>query len=41
MVDREWSVRRVFQAIRICGWHPFLHITLGVTARVVGEETCD
>lgn len=33
--------RWLFQAICVCGWHPFLRINLGVKAHLVGEETFD
>lgn len=41
MADRGLYARWLFQAIRDCGWHPFLRINLGVKARAVGEEDFD
>jgi hypothetical protein len=37
LADRGLYARWLWDAIRACGWHPFLRINLGVKARLVGE----
>jgi hypothetical protein len=37
LADRGLYARWLWDAIRACGWHPFLRLNLGVKARLVGE----
>ena len=39
LADRGLYARWMWDAIRACGWHPFLRLNLGIKARAVGEET--
>jgi len=39
LADRGLYARWLWDAIRACGWHPFLRLNLGVKARLVGEST--
>jgi hypothetical protein len=39
LADRGLYARWLWDAIRACGWHPFLRINLGVKARMGGEPT--
>jgi hypothetical protein len=39
LADRGLYARWLWDAIRACGWHPFLRLNLGVKARLVGEAT--
>jgi hypothetical protein len=38
LADRGLYARWMWDAIRACGWHPFLRLNLGIKARAVGEE---
>ena len=39
LADRGLYARWLWDTIRVCGWHPFLRLNLGVKARLVGEPT--
>jgi hypothetical protein len=39
LADRGLYARWLWDAIRACGWHPFLRLNLGVKARLLGEPT--
>lgn len=41
LADRGLYARWLWEAIRGCGWHPFLRLNLGVKARALGEEHFD
>ena len=38
LADRGLYARWLWDAIRACGWHPFVRLNLGIKARAVGEE---
>lgn len=39
LADRGLYARWLWDAIRACGWHPFLRLNLGVKARLAGEPS--
>jgi DDE family transposase len=41
LADRGLYAPWLWDAIRACGWHPFLRINLAVKARLVGEQSFD